>query len=173
MTGAIAPWASQDQCLSGCRFKITMHPQFATSPIIWFKGRPIRTGFPLSTGSFFKQALDDEHTAYGIEAYTLNKSGLLKVQIVWGIQSSDGFVYALQPDQAITLEEAKTDAEIRLVRGRLFAIAIARTGCADFARLDWQACTRMKPGYAPLFSLGERFQKKHSRADLPTLWRCV
>ncbi len=120
----------------------------------------------LSTGHFFEQALDDEHIAYGVEAYTLNKSGLLKVQIVWGIQASDGFVYALKPDEQISLEDARTDAEIRLVRGRLFAIAIAGTGCADFARLDWQACTRMEPGYAALFSLGERFQKNRQRANL-------
>ena len=120
----------------------------------------------LSTGQFFEQALDDEHTAYGVEAYTLNKSGLLKVQIVWGIRTPDGFVYALKPAEQVSLEEARTDAETRLVRGRLFAIAIAGTGCADFARLDWQACTQMEPGYAALFNLGERFQKNHSRANL-------
>ncbi len=46
MAGAIAPWAGQDHRLPGGGFKPTMHPQLATSPIIWFKSRPVRTRFP-------------------------------------------------------------------------------------------------------------------------------
>ncbi len=53
MAGAVAPWAGQDQSLPSCRFKSTMHPQFATSPIIWFKGHPVRSRFPFFSGVGF------------------------------------------------------------------------------------------------------------------------
>jgi len=120
----------------------------------------------MSNGQFFEQKVDDGLTVYGVQAYTLNKNGLLKVQIAWGLQTPDAFVYALQPDQPFTLEEARADAELHLTRGRLFAIAIAGIGCADFKQLDWQACTRAEPGYSALFSLGESYQKGRQRANL-------
>ncbi len=126
----------------------------------------------LSTGQFFEQQVDDhggkEHrlTVYGVNAFTLNKSGLLKVQIAWGLQTPDGFIYALHPDQPFTLKDARSDAELRLPRGRLFGISIAGSGCADFARLDWQACASTEPGYAALFKLGESYQRSRQRANL-------
>lgn len=125
----------------------------------------------LSIGQFFEQAVNDQLTVYGVQAFTLNKSGLLKLQIAWGLQTPDGFIYALRPGEQVSLEDARTDAEIRLQRGRLFAIAIAGAGCADFKRLDWQACTRTEPSYAALFSLGESYQKKYQRTNLLLIGR--
>jgi len=120
----------------------------------------------LSTGQFFEQQVGADLTVYGVQAFSLNKSGLLKIRIAWGLQTPDGFVYALRPDQSIPLQDARSDAEIRLRRGRLFAIALAGEGCADFKQLDWQACTRTEPGYAALFNLGESYQKDYQRANL-------
>ncbi len=125
----------------------------------------------LSTGRFFEQKVDDRLTVYGVQAFTLNQSGLLKVNIAWGLQTPDGFIYALRPDQPVSLEEARTDAEIRLPRGRLFAIAIAGSGCADFKQLDWQACILTEPGYAALFKQGESYQNNRQRTNLLLIGR--
>jgi hypothetical protein len=49
MAGAVASVTQNQRRLPGCWFKCTMHPQCATSPIIWLKSSTMGTGFPFFT----------------------------------------------------------------------------------------------------------------------------